>query len=53
MLAVGQVVKVLAPFNVDFSGEYSITEVVIHDDGQITYILGDAGGFDIKFLEVI
>jgi hypothetical protein len=53
MLQLGQLVRVLEPFARDFPDTYEITEVVTHDDGQIVYILGEVGGFDIKFLEVV
>lgn len=53
MLSIAQLVTVKEPFNRDFPDTYQITEVVIHEDGQVVYILGDAGGFDIKFLQVI
>ena len=53
MLSVGQLVKTLDPFARDFPHVYEITEVVVHEDGQVVYILGEAGGFDIKFLEVV
>lgn len=52
MLSVGQLVKVLEPFTRDFPDIYEITEVVVHEDSQVVYILGDAGGFDIVYLEV-
>lgn len=51
MLLVGQLVKTLEPFDRDFPDVYEITEVVVHEDEQIVYILGEAGGFDIKFLQ--
>jgi hypothetical protein len=53
MLQIGQQVRVLEPFDHTFSDVYSIIEIVIHDDGQIVYILEEAGGFDIKYLEVV
>jgi hypothetical protein len=53
MLSVGQSVKVTEPFARDFPEIYTITEVYVHEDGQIVYILGEAGGFDIKYLEVV
>ena len=53
MLSVGQLVRTLEPFARDFPDVYEITEVVVHEDGQVVYILGEAGGFDIKFLEVV
>lgn len=53
MLSVGQLVKTLEPFARDFPDVYEITEVVTHEDGQVVYILGEAGGFDFKFLEAV
>lgn len=51
MLAVGDLVRVLAPFADSFPDSYEITEVVTHPDGQIVCILGECGGFDPKYLE--
>ena len=51
MLSVGQLVRTLEPFARDFPDVYEITEVVVHEDGQIVYLLGDIGGFDIKFIQ--
>jgi len=53
MFITGQFVRVLEPFERDFPSVYEITEVVTHDDGQVVYILGDAGGFDEKFLQEV
>lgn len=53
MIEVGSIVKVLEPFANDFPDVYIVEEIIIHDDGQVTYLLGTAGGFDIKFLEEI
>lgn len=52
-MVVGDKVRILAPFNEFFEGQYEITEIVIHEDGQIAYILGELGGFDSMFLEVV
>lgn len=49
----GDKVRVLAPFNDSFPGEYEITEVITHEDGQVAYVLGDLGGFAPQFLEVV
>lgn len=53
MFEVGRRVRVLEPFAADFPDEYEITEVDRHDDGQIVCTLGEHGGFDPKFLEVV
>lgn len=53
MLEIGQQVRILEPFAVDFPGIYTIEDIVVHDDGQVVYLFGDIGGFDIKFLEVV
>lgn len=54
MLEVGQQVRVLEPFAVDFPDVYSIREVLAQEGGGIVYFIGDIeGGFDIKFLEVV
>lgn len=48
----GDTVRVLAPFDATYPGEYEITEVITHPDGQVAYVLGDIGAFDAKYLEV-
>jgi hypothetical protein len=54
MHEVGTQVKVMAPFAHDFPNTYTIMEIVVHEDGQIVYILSDdAGGFDPKYLEAV
>lgn len=53
MLEVGQQVRVLEPFAYSFPDVYEITEIVINPDGQVVYILGEQGGFDTIFLEVV
>lgn len=53
MLQIGQQVRVLEPFTRDFPDVYDITDIHTHDDGQVVYILGDAGGFDLRYLETI
>jgi hypothetical protein len=53
MLEVGQQVRVLEPFTYSFPDVYEITEIVEHSDGQVVYILGEHGGFDAIFLEVV
>lgn len=53
MFEVGDMVRVMEPFKRDFPDSYAITEVVVHDDGQTVYILGECGGFDPKFLEAV
>ena len=52
MLQVGQQVRVLEPFTRDFPDIYTITEVIINPDGQVVYIIKDAG-FDSAYLEVV
>lgn len=51
MFNIGSVVRVLPPFAQWFPGERDVTEIVRHDDGQVVYILGEAGGFDQIYLE--
>lgn len=46
-MIVGDVVRVLAPFDETYPGTYSITEQV--DDR--TFVLGDIGAFDVGYLE--
>ncbi len=52
MLARGQKVRVLAPFDTSFPGEHEIVAVVIHDDGQISYELTEIGHFAPQYVEV-
>lgn len=52
MFKVGDVVRILAPFDESFPETYEVTEVVTHGDDQVTYVLGEAGGFDAKYLEL-
>lgn len=49
---IGDRVRVLAPFNESFPDVYEITETVGNDDGTVTYILGDLGGFAAMYLEI-
>lgn len=51
MLQVGQLVRVLPPFADSFTGEFTITEIITHEDGQIACVLGDAGAFAPEYLE--
>ncbi len=51
MLTVGQLVRVLPPFADSFPGEYEITEIIPHADGQTVYVLGDLGGFAPEYVE--
>lgn len=54
MLEVGQQVRVLAPFDETFPEVYVVREVLIQDDGNPIYFIGDIeGAFDIVFLEVV
>lgn len=53
MLNVGDVVKVLYPFTDSFPDNYVITESVVDSIGQVAYILGDNGGFDEIYLELV
>lgn len=50
---VGTIVRVLAPFTETYPDTYQITEVVTAQDQPIVFILGDLGGFDQKYLEVV
>lgn len=53
LLEVGRRVRVLEPFAADFPGEHEITEVRSYEDGQIAYILGDAGAFAPIYVEAV
>lgn len=50
-LSLGDSVRVLEPFNETFSDVYFVTEIVVNDDQSESYVLGDLGAFDKKFLE--
>lgn len=47
----GDTVRVLPPFADAFPGDRTVTEVVVHEDSSIAYILGECGGFDAMYLE--
>lgn len=47
--AIGQVVQVKPPF--DEFGQQTITRIEQQIDGQVVFILGDAGGFAAEYLE--
>jgi hypothetical protein len=51
MFQVGQLVRVLEPFADSFPGEYEVTEVITHPDGQVAFILDEAGAFAAQYLE--
>ncbi|MGL4349189.1 MAG: hypothetical protein ACRCT2_01180 [Plesiomonas shigelloides] len=53
MFTVGQKVRVLEPFADSFPAEYEVTEVITHPDGQVAFILGDAGAFAAEYLETV
>lgn len=53
MLTVGQMVRVLEPFAESFPGEHEITEVLTDGEGQITYVLGETGGFAPIYVELV
>jgi hypothetical protein len=53
MFNTGDTVKVLVPFSESFPDEYIITEKVTDAIGQVAYILGDNGGFDEIYLELV
>lgn len=53
MYSVNDIVEVLEPFKEAFSDTYRIKEIVVHDDGQVVYILETAGGFDIKYIRKV
>lgn len=49
---VGDIVKVLPPFNETYPDEYAITSVENADDGQTVYcLIGVFGAFSIDHLE--
>ena len=52
-MQVGDIVKVLSPFNENYTENYSITEISVTEDNQTVYILGDLGAFSETYLEVV
>lgn len=53
MLQIGQQVRVLEPFAIDFPDVYTIQDIVTSEDGSVAYMLGEGLGFDISFLEIV
>lgn len=53
MIDIGTLVRILEPFNSDYKDTYIIEEVIVHEDGQVVYLIQDIGGFDQKFLEIV
>lgn len=53
MLEVGQFVRVLPPFSESFQGQYVIEDVIVHEDGQIVYVLSEIGGFAPHYVELV
>lgn len=53
MLQVGQLVRVLDPFRESFPDTYEITEAVVYDDGQVSYVLGEIGAFAPIYVELM
>ena len=51
MPAVGDLVRVIAPFDYAFPATYAITERIDNTDGTTVFVLGEAGGFDPMYLE--
>jgi hypothetical protein len=49
----GHRVRVLPPFADSFPGEFTITEVITHEDGQTACVLGEAGAFAPEYLEPV
>lgn len=52
-MQIGNTVRILAPFSDSYPGEYQITEVVTYEDGQTVFMLGELGGFDPRYLELV
>lgn len=53
MINIGTLVRILEPFNSDYKDIYIVEGVIVHDDGQVAYLLQGIGGFDLKFLEIV
>lgn len=53
MFNIGDVVNVKTPFSESFPGSYVISDVVHSADSTIAYILGEHGGFDAIYLELV
>ena len=52
-MQIGDIVKVLAPFNETYSDTYSITGIVITEDNRTVSILGELGAFYENYLEIV
>lgn len=55
-LKTGDVVRVLEPFAGAFPDPLAIAEVIVHEDGQVAYLLGEegaAGAFDPNYVELV
>ena len=51
---IGATVRVLAPFDAAYPGEYQVEREETTADGATAYfVAGIEGGFDARFLEVI
>jgi hypothetical protein len=48
-MTIGDLVRVLAPFNETYKDAYVITDQL----GSNTFILGDLGAFDVTYLEIV
>ncbi len=48
MIQLGSIVRVLPPFKDTYPDTYEVTELLPE-----VYILGELGGFDIKYLELV
>jgi hypothetical protein len=54
MPEIGELVRVLAPFNESFPDQYLVVDVVTSDDDTIAhYLEGIAGAFDHLYLELV
>ena len=52
-MQVGDIVKVLPPFNETYTENYSITEISTTEDRQTVYVLGELGAFSEIYLEIV
>ena len=52
-LKVGDLVRVLAPFDAGYPDGAEVQEIVTNDDGSTVFILNDGFGYDRQYLEKV
>lgn len=54
MPEINDTVRVLAPFDEFFEGNYMVIDVIYNAEGTVVHILDqDAGGFDAVYVELV